>query len=78
LRCIKIGEPNINSADIPLNPTYYIRKGSEVDTPLSYYLFSHEEGHMEEGIIDRFQKQREELNQRRAIQAWHELKQKDK
>jgi hypothetical protein len=49
-----------------------------VDTPLSYYLFSHEEGHMEEGIIDRFQKQREELNQRRAIQAWHELKQKDK
>jgi hypothetical protein len=24
LRCIKIGEPNINCAYIPLNPTYYI------------------------------------------------------
>jgi hypothetical protein len=34
LRCIKIGEPNINCAYIPLNPTYYERKGSEVDTSL--------------------------------------------
>lgn len=33
---------------------------------------------MTAGIIDKFQKQREELNQRRAIEAWHELKQKDK
>jgi len=33
---------------------------------------------MTAGIIDKFQKQREKLNQRRAIEAWHELKQKDK
>jgi hypothetical protein len=28
-----MGEPNINCAFIPLNPTYYMLKGSEVDTP---------------------------------------------
>ena len=26
------------------------------------------------GIIEKFQKEREELNQRRAMQAWDELK----
>jgi hypothetical protein len=31
---MKIGEPHINCADIPLNPTYTMRKGSEVGTPL--------------------------------------------
>ena len=41
-------------------------------------LFNYQEKNMKEGIIDKFQKQREELNQRRAIQAWHELKQNDK
>jgi hypothetical protein len=35
LRHIKIGEPNMNCAGIPLNPTYYIRKGSKPDSSLS-------------------------------------------
>jgi len=42
------------------------------------FIFKQQEEHMEAGIIDKFQKQREELNRRRAFQAWHELKQKDK
>ncbi len=29
-----IGEPNMNCAYIPLNPTYYTRKDSEVGTSL--------------------------------------------
>ena len=37
LRHIKIGEPNVNCAYIPLNPTYYISKGGEVDTPYIFY-----------------------------------------
>jgi hypothetical protein len=28
-----MGEPNINCAFIPLNPTYYMLKGNEVETP---------------------------------------------
>jgi hypothetical protein len=34
LRYNKIGEPNKNCAGIPLNPTYYMRRGSETDSPL--------------------------------------------
>ena len=29
LRHIKIGEPNVNCAYIPLNPTFYIRKATK-------------------------------------------------
>ena len=29
---IKIGEPNKNYPGIPLNPTYYMRKGSDSST----------------------------------------------
>ena len=28
-----MGEPNINFAFIPLNPTYFMLKGNEVETP---------------------------------------------
>ena len=38
LRSIKIGEPNFNCVCTLLNPTYDMRKGSEVGTPL--YEFS--------------------------------------
>jgi hypothetical protein len=34
LRQIKIGEPNKNCDGIPLNPTYWVRKGSGTDSLL--------------------------------------------
>ena len=35
MKCIKIGKLNINCRYIPLNPTYHMRKGSEMVTPHS-------------------------------------------
>ena len=37
LRCIKIGEPNVNCAGIQLNPTYYMRKGTETNRSQQYF-----------------------------------------
>jgi hypothetical protein len=38
LRNIEIGKPNVNCADISLNPTYVMLKGSETDGLLKYLI----------------------------------------